>query len=116
MDDLVPAPALPRAEQLCDRRDLYVPCGERRVTLWASFINNTYALGVARSVSGTVLGPWVQDEKALFESDGGHAMLFRAFDGRLMLAIHTPNKTPNERPLFLEVEERDGRSWVKEQE
>jgi arabinan endo-1,5-alpha-L-arabinosidase len=84
--------------------------------LWASFINNTYALGVARSVSGTILGPWVQDEKALFESDGGHAMLFRDFDGRLMLAIHTPNKTPNERPLFLEVEERDGRLRVKEQE
>ncbi|TVY08547.1 glycoside hydrolase family 43 protein [Paenibacillus cremeus] len=80
--------------------------------LWASFINNTYALGVARSASGSVLGPWVQDAEALYQSDGGHAMLFEALDGRLMLAIHTPNQTPNERPLFLEVEEQEGRLRV----
>jgi arabinan endo-1,5-alpha-L-arabinosidase len=82
--------------------------------LWASFNNNTYALGVARSVSGTVQGPWVQEEKALYSSDGGHAMLFRALDGRLMLAIHSPNQTPNERPLFLEIEEQDEKLRVKE--
>ncbi|MFC4809954.1 hypothetical protein [Paenibacillus sp. GCM10023250] len=35
-------------------------------------------------------------------------MLFRAFDGRRLLAIHAPNRTPDERPLFLEIEECGG--------
>ena len=35
-------------------------------------------------------------------------MIFRAFDGRLMVAVHTPNRTPDERPVFMEVKERDG--------
>lgn len=79
--------------------------------LWASFIDNTYALGVSRSASGSVLGPWEHEEEALFRSDGGHGMLFRTLDGRLMLTVHSPNKTPHERPFFLEVEERDG--WLR---
>jgi arabinan endo-1,5-alpha-L-arabinosidase len=95
-----------------DGPSMYRTASGELLMLWASFIHNTYALGVARSTSGTVLGPWVQEEKALFQSDGGHAMLFHAFDGRLMLAIHTPNQTPDERPLFVEVEEKDGRLTV----
>ncbi|GAB2695378.1 glycoside hydrolase family 43 protein [Paenibacillus thermoaerophilus] len=77
--------------------------------LWASFVRNRYALGVARSASGSVTGPWVHDEAPLFEQDGGHGMLFRAFDGRLMLTIHTPNRTPHERPIFIPVTDRGGK-------
>ncbi|SFJ48350.1 Glycosyl hydrolases family 43 [Paenibacillus sp. UNC496MF] len=76
--------------------------------LWASFIANTYALGVARSESGGLAGPWTHQPEALYRSDGGHGMIFRAFDGRLLLAIHAPNRTPDERPLFLEIAERGG--------
>ncbi|MEI7026803.1 family 43 glycosylhydrolase [Paenibacillus sp. y28] len=75
--------------------------------LWASFINNTYALGIAVSANGQITGPWVQEDQALFQSDGGHGMVFRAFDGRLVLAIHAPNRTPNERPHFFELEEHE---------
>jgi hypothetical protein len=56
----------------------------------------------------------VHDEQALFRSDGGHGMIFRTFDGKLMLTIHTPNKTPHERPIFLELEERDGMLSLRE--
>ncbi|MDF2926746.1 MAG: glycoside hydrolase [Paenibacillaceae bacterium] len=77
--------------------------------LWASFVDNRYALGVARSTGGDISGPWVHDEKALFQQDGGHGMLFRRLDnGQLMLTIHAPNKTPHERPVFLHVEEAGG--------
>ncbi|MFC5447853.1 glycoside hydrolase family 43 protein [Paenibacillus aestuarii] len=76
--------------------------------LWASFIDNTYALGIAKSPSGSVLGPWEHEEQALYRNDGGHAMVFRTLEGTLMLAIHTPNKTPNERPLFLPIKEENG--------
>ncbi|MDF2922375.1 MAG: glycoside hydrolase [Paenibacillaceae bacterium] len=77
--------------------------------LWASFVHNRYAIGVARSESGLITGPWVHEEQALYQQDGGHGMLFRTFDGQLMLTIHTPNKTPNERPVFLPVTEEQGR-------
>lgn len=73
--------------------------------LWASFVNNRYALGVARSPNGGIAGPWIHSKEALFERDGGHGMLFRTLQGQLMLTIHTPNRTPLERPVFFPVEE-----------
>ncbi|OMF25906.1 glycoside hydrolase family 43 protein [Paenibacillus sp. FSL H8-0259] len=82
--------------------------------LWASFINNTYALGIARSGSGEITGPWIHQEEALYQKDGGHAMVFRTFGDKLLLAIHTPNQTPDERPVFLELEESGGVMRMKE--
>lgn|GEM_PF-6805314 len=32
-------------------------------------------------------------------------MVFRGFDGRSFLTFHTPNNTPDERPLFIEFED-----------
>lgn len=77
--------------------------------LWASFAHNRYALGIAASASGSVLGPWIHEREALFEQDGGHGMIFRTLEGGLMLTIHAPNRTPLERPLFLPVEESSGK-------
>ncbi|HEX4123989.1 MAG TPA: glycoside hydrolase family 43 protein [Tepidisphaeraceae bacterium] len=73
--------------------------------LWSSFHTGTYCLGVARSESGTILGPWHHDHPLLLSDDGGHGMLFHDFDGRMMLALHRPNKKPLERPVLLAVEE-----------
>lgn len=73
--------------------------------LWSSGAQHGYAIGIARSESRTVLGPWKQDASTLFPEDGGHGMLFQALTGELMLAMHAPNKQPNERPVFIEVEE-----------
>jgi len=42
------------------------------------------------------------------DHDAGHGMVFRAFDGRLLVAVHTPNRTPDERPVFREVREDGG--------
>ncbi|WP_163580703.1 glycoside hydrolase family 43 protein [Gracilibacillus saliphilus] len=76
--------------------------------LWASFVDNVYAQGISRSTTGDVTGPWVHDEKPLFESDGGHGMLFHDLQGQLHLTLHSPNKTPNERPIFIRMEEHNG--------
>lgn len=81
--------------------------------LWSSYGEQGYAIAMAVSETGTVLGPWRQLEEPLYAKDGGHGMVFRRFDGQLMLAIHSPNDTPNERPLFIAVEEKEGRLWVK---
>jgi hypothetical protein len=58
-------------------------------------------------VGGGIDGPCRQRERPLYEADGGHGMLFTAPDGTLYLAIHTPNATPDERPIFVEIAETD---------
>ncbi len=73
--------------------------------LWSSTGAAGYAMGVAHSESGSIAGPWRQEAQPLWAKDGGHGMLFRAFDGRLFVTFHQPNQTPNERPVFLEIEE-----------
>jgi arabinan endo-1,5-alpha-L-arabinosidase len=69
--------------------------------LWSSFSHGDYAVGIAKSASGELLGPWEQIAKPLYEGDGGHCMTFRGFDGQLYVAFHRPNLNPNERPQFL---------------
>ncbi|HEY3378130.1 MAG TPA: glycoside hydrolase family 43 protein [Armatimonadota bacterium] len=76
--------------------------------LWSSMGWSGYALGVARSASGRITGPWTQDAEPLFAADGGHGMLFTTFGGQLLVALHQPNNTPNERPQFLPVHEEAG--------
>lgn len=77
----------------------------RLLMLWSSHGEGGYAIGQAISESGRVLGPWQQADTPLFAGDGGHGMLFRDMAGTLRLSIHSPNRTPNERPIFLPVEE-----------
>ncbi len=68
--------------------------------LWASYGQKGYGQTIARSQSGSVQGPWVQNQEPIFAEDGGHGMIFTAPDGTLQLALHQPNNT-NERPVFL---------------
>jgi arabinan endo-1,5-alpha-L-arabinosidase len=64
-----------------------------------------YTVGVARSASGEILGPWQQVPEPLYAGDGGHCMVFRTFDGQLWLAFHRPNQSPDERPQFVPLRE-----------
>lgn len=75
------------------------------IMLWSSTGTKGYAMGIARSETGDVTGPWKQDAEPLWAEDGGHGMIFRTFDARLMLTFHRPNNTPAERPVFVEIEE-----------
>jgi arabinan endo-1,5-alpha-L-arabinosidase len=81
--------------------------------LWSSRSQHGYAVGVARSATRDILGPWIQDSEPLIDEDGGHAMLFRTFSGELKLAIHSPNRSPLERPDFLTVEEQNNNLVVR---
>lgn len=77
--------------------------------LWSSFTDEGYAIGLARSRSGDIGGPWEQFPQPIFRRDGGHGMILRTFDGRLLLSIHQPNRTPDERTkLFPLRETADG--------
>lgn len=76
--------------------------------LWSSFGEGGYKTAVARSNSGEITGPWVHEDKPIFENDGGHPMLFRTFEGQLVMAIHQPNGGRKERPrLFFVTENGD---------
>ena len=76
--------------------------------LWSSFGATGYIQGVARSDDGTVTGHWEQLSEPLWAADGGHGMLFRTFEGRLTLCLHSPNGGGKERAVFVPVEETDG--------
>ena len=56
--------------------------------LWSSWGENRYAQGIAYSTSGSIKGPWVQEEKAFKGDNSGHGMLFRTFEGRLLYIVH----------------------------
>jgi beta-xylosidase len=75
--------------------------------LWSSVGKTGYVMGYARSVSGSILGPWIQSEAPLIYADGGHGMIFRTFDGTLQLAYHSPNNTPEERFRYVEMGDAD---------
>jgi hypothetical protein len=80
------------------------------IMLWSSFgETNNYCIGTAVSESGKLEGPWRQDEKPVYSADGGHGMLFTTSGGDLYLAIHTPNRTPNERAIFAGLHWQAGR-------
>ncbi|MDR1109076.1 MAG: glycoside hydrolase family 43 protein [Spirochaetaceae bacterium] len=80
--------------------------------LWSSFgKTGSYNIGTALSQDGTLRGPWTPSDKPLYSADGGHGMIFRGREGTLYLAIHRPNKTPFERPVFIPVTE-EGKTLV----
>ena len=80
------------------------------IMLWSNFSPYGYAVGLAKSLSGEIFGPWEQFDKPLFCNDGGHASLFRRFDdGMLMMPLHTFGREgPGKRTLIFEVEEYKG--------
>jgi beta-xylosidase len=57
--------------------------------LWSSYDKDGYVETVARSKTGEIKGPWEQ-LPPLVRGDSGHGMLFRTFDGQLMMVLHRP--------------------------
>ena len=57
--------------------------------LWTSWIYDVYTQGVAYSTSGTLAGPWRQEPQPITPPNYGHGMLFRTFEGKTLMAIHS---------------------------
>jgi hypothetical protein len=76
--------------------------------LWTSWIYDVYVQGVAYSASGTLDGPWIQEKEPITPPNFGHGMLFRTFEGKLLMAIHS-HKDVNGRyiriPRLFEVDD-----------
>lgn len=76
--------------------------------IWSGWGNNGYAVGVAVSDSGSMEGPWRQEPTPIVPGGAGHGMRFTALDGKHYYALHAPNDKYKERPVFREIEEKDG--------
>jgi beta-xylosidase len=79
---------------------LYSSKSGRLFMIWSSGGQRGYTTGVAISDSGKLKGPWRQQAEPLFAQDGGHGMIFKRFDGQLMLVLHQPNKATERARLF----------------
>lgn len=85
------------------------------VMLWSSMgENNDYVQIISISDSGSIEGPWRHDTDLLYQSDGGHGMIFRSLKGELFLTLHSPNKNLLERPVFIPLTTEKGIPKVKQ--
>lgn len=57
--------------------------------LWTSWVFNVYTQGVAYSESGTLDGPWIHEKEPITPPNYGHGMMFRTFEGKLLMALHS---------------------------
>lgn len=91
------APWLQEQQKVSNKQRTYVTDGPefyrtktgKLLMIWSSYRDGLYVETLAHSVSGTIRGPWKQDQPLVGE-DSGHGMIFRSFDGRLMLILHQP--------------------------
>ena len=73
------------------------------ICLWSGFSEKGYTQGLAVSDNGDINGHFSQKDP-ISPENGGHGMLFRTFEGELMLALHSPNTHLLERPCFMPVQ------------
>lgn len=100
-------------DYITDGPFLYKPTDGQLLMLWSSASTKGYAIGIAKSLTDNILGPWRQEIEPLFSEDGGHGMLFKTFAGELMLTLHAPNKSPAERCMLIRVSEKNGQLHIE---
>ncbi len=85
--------------------------------LWTSWVYNEYTQGVVYSESGTLDGPWMHEPAPITPPNFGHGMLFRTFEGKLLMSVHS-HKDINGRyhrvPHLFEVDDSGDRLVVGE--
>ena len=77
--------------------------GEKLACIWASFVKGGgYCEGIAYSDNGKINGKWSVADNLIFKDDGGHGLLFTAFDGKEYFIFHKPNHPSTaERPVLI---------------
>ncbi len=80
----------------------------RLYLIWSSFTDKGYVQAACYSDNGDISGNFCHDIPLVSEKNGGHGMIFTAFDGKTYLVLHHPNQNPLERPVLTEIREKDG--------
>lgn len=83
---------------------LYKGKTDKLYMVWTSGGSTGYTQGIAISESGKLAGPWKQQDEPLYNQDGGHGMVFKTFDGKIMMVLHSPNNRDS-RPRIFEMED-----------
>ena len=102
---------------------LYQTESGRLIMIWSNHGEKSYFIAKAYSDNG-IDGDWKHENELLyeqglrpeFEFDGGHGMIFEDKQGRLMLALHTPNRKFDghyEHLLLLELIEENNTLRIK---
>jgi beta-xylosidase len=91
---------------------LYRTSQGRLIMLWSSFGAEGYTEALAYSDNGDITGNWIHEDRLLFKKDGGHGMIFKDYEGNLLLTLHTPNEHLKEHPEFYRLEEKENTLWV----
>ena len=91
---------------VCEGPFFYRQADGKLLLLWSGFCSwRSYGQAFAVSESGGIRGPWQAARPPLYPDNGGHGMVFRAFDGTPYLILHGPNIVGQEHPILLPVEE-----------
>ena len=78
--------------------------------VWSSWTpEHQYALAFAYSPAGKLAGPWQHDAGPTLWDDRGHGMIFRDFDGRLLLCLHRYFHQPKTRVQLWELQDAGDR-------
>ena len=93
-----------RGNYVTDGPYLYTGKSGKLFLIWSGFNDGAYTTGIAISDSGKLAGPWKQQAEPLFKKDGGHGMLFKTFEGQLMMVLHSPNNR-DAQPRLLKMED-----------
>ena len=98
--------AMPGASHVTDGPFFYrSPRNGDLYMIWSNFVKgHGYCVLLRKSTTGKIAGPWTNDE-ILYGKNGGHGMLFRTFDGKLILTLHQPNSGEAERMKLFEIED-----------
>lgn len=68
---------------------------------------------ITHSENGTVNGKWRHCKKPLLSDNGGHGMIFKTFEGKLLFTLHLPNGPDGaERAQIMEVAEIIGEPFL----
>ncbi len=103
--------------QITDGPFMYRCADGQLLMIWSNSDRFGYCVGVARSASGEVTGPWTQDEVPLYSLghsglyNGGHGMIFTSFEGDTYVSMHNNNGTTDttgSKPFFLRIREEGG--------
>lgn len=105
-------------QRVTDGCFMYTTEQNELLMLWSNFTDDgSYSVGIAKSDNGRIDGNWRHQDSLLFTKqngekfDGGHGMIFKDFDGKLFLCLHSPNspcEDCRERTVLIPVCEKNG--------
>ena len=68
--------------------------------IWTSWHGGRYVQGVAYSTTGKLSGPWKHEPLPITPDNYGHGMLFRTFEGQLLMSIHSHRTIDESKQLW----------------